>query len=604
LVTKTLDLEDVLIPDQLGTQIAATWQSWENLRRKKITEWDEIRRYVFATDTTHTTNSNLPWKNTTTIPKLCQIRDNLIANYMSSLFPRRGWLQWEGAREQDQEKQKAIQLFMENLVSEPRVKKQLKKLVLDYIDYGNPIGSVEWVDERIATDDGDRAGFVGPVPLRISPLDIVFDPTATSFEDSPKITRALVSVGQLEALVKSFSVPEDQEETEKLLAYFKEIRNSARAGGHGGTKVSEKDDYYRVDGFDSFRAYLSSRFVEVLTFYGDLYDENTGELMKNHKITVVDRHRVIGKKVNDAIFGVPPIYHTGWRVRQDNLWAMGPLDNLVGMQYRLDHLENLKADVLDFLAAPPKKIKGYVEAFEWAPFANIDVGDTGDVEIIGPDTNILNVNLELRELEQKMEEMAGSPKESLGIRSPGEKTAFEVQRLENAASRIFQAKILQFEEELLEPLLNAMLEMARRKLDSTVVRVIDDELQAISFEDITKDDITAIGRIRPVGAKHFAEKAVQIQNISQWYQSGLGSDPEVRAHFSSFGLAKLSEDLMDIGQFKLVQPFIRLNEQANAQRIQNSNAEQVETEALTPSGLSEDDADPDELLEEELENAA
>jgi len=500
LVTKTLDLEDVLIPDQLGTQIAATWQSWENLRRKKITEWDEIRRYVFATDTTHTTNSNLPWKNTTTIPKLCQIRDNLIANYMSSLFPRRGWLQWEGAREQDQEKQKAIQLFMENLVSEPRVKKQLKKLVLDYIDYGNPIGSVEWVDERIATDDGDRAGFVGPVPLRISPLDIVFDPTATSFEDSPKITRALVSVGQLEALVKSFSVPEDQEETEKLLAYFKEIRNSARAGGHGGTKVSEKDDYYRVDGFDSFRAYLSSRFVEVLTFYGDLYDENTGELMKNHKITVVDRHRVIGKKVNDAIFGVPPIYHTGWRVRQDNLWAMGPLDNLVGMQYRLDHLENLKADVLDFLAAPPKKIKGYVEAFEWAPFANIDVGDTGDVEIIGPDTNILNVNLELRELEQKMEEMAGSPKESLGIRSPGEKTAFEVQRLENAASRIFQAKILQFEEELLEPLLNAMLEMARRKLDSTVVRVIDDELQAISFEDITKDDITAIGRIRPVGA--------------------------------------------------------------------------------------------------------
>lgn len=591
MVTKTLDLEDVLMPDQLGTHIANTWQSWENLRRKKLTEWDEIRRYVFATDTQHTTNNNLPWKNTTTIPKLCQIRDNLIAHYTSSLFPKRGWLQWEGSREQDQEKRDAIELYMENLVSEPRVKKQLNKLILDYIDYGNPVGAVEWVDERIQTDDGDRAGFVGPVPLRVSPLDIVFDPTATSFEDSPKIIRSLISVGQIEALLQSFSVPENLEETEALLNYLKEIRNSARAGGHGGTKISEKDDYLRVDGFDSFRAYLSSRFVEVLTFYGDMYDENTGELMRNHQITVVDRHKVIGKKVNDSIFGVPPIYHTGWRVRQDNLWAMGPLDNLVGMQYRLDHLENLKADVVDFLAAPVKKIKGYVEEFEWAPFANIEVGDTGDVELIGPDTNILNMNLELRELEQKMEEMAGSPKESLGIRSPGEKTAFEVQRLENAASRIFQAKIIQFEEELLEPLLNAMLELARRKLDSTVVRVLDDDLQAVNFEEITKDDITAIGRIRPVGAKHFAEKAVQIQNISQWYQSGLGSDPEVRAHFSSLGLAKLSEDLMDIGQFKLVQPFIRLNEQANAQRIQQSNAEQVETEALTPSGLTEDDFD-------------
>jgi hypothetical protein len=40
---------------------------------------------------------------------------------------------------------------------------------------------------------------------------------------------------------------------------------------------------------------------------------------------------------------------------------MGPLDNLVGMQYRIDHLENLKADVFDLIAFPPLKIKGYVE---------------------------------------------------------------------------------------------------------------------------------------------------------------------------------------------------------------------------------------------------
>jgi hypothetical protein len=26
---------------------------------------------------------------------------------------------------------------------------------------------------------------------------------------------------------------------------------------------------------------------------------------------------------------------------------MGPLDNLVGLQYRIDHLENAKADALD-----------------------------------------------------------------------------------------------------------------------------------------------------------------------------------------------------------------------------------------------------------------
>jgi hypothetical protein len=33
-----------------------------------------------------------------------------------------------------------------------------------------------------------------------------------------------------------------------------------------------------------------------------------------------------------------------------------------------------------------------------------------------------------------MEEMAGAPKEAMGFRSPGEKTKYEVQRLESAAS--------------------------------------------------------------------------------------------------------------------------------------------------------------------------
>lgn len=49
--------------------------------------------------------------------------------------------------------------------------------------------------------------------------------------------------------------------------------------------------------------------------------------------------------------GKTSIVHAGWRYRPDNLWAMGPLDNIVGMQYRIDHLENLKADAMD-LAVP------------------------------------------------------------------------------------------------------------------------------------------------------------------------------------------------------------------------------------------------------------
>src|SRR5690606_5203431 len=138
----------------------------------------------------------------------------------------------------------------------------------------------------------------------------------------------------------------------------------------------------------------------ILTFYGDLYDRETETFLKNHIIQVVDRHKIIRKEPNPTNFGISPIFHSGWRFRQDNLWAMGPLDNLVGMQYRLDHLENLKADCFDLLAFPPLKVSGYVEDFEWGPFEKIYIGDEGDVEVLGTQHNPLQTNLELHMIEQ------------------------------------------------------------------------------------------------------------------------------------------------------------------------------------------------------------
>src|SRR5690348_13489543 len=91
---KVLNFEDISQPGQLGTKIANTWMEWHSLRQPQIALWEEVRKYVYATDTTTTTNSKLPWKNKTTIPKLCQIRDNLFANYMTVMFPKRKWFTW------------------------------------------------------------------------------------------------------------------------------------------------------------------------------------------------------------------------------------------------------------------------------------------------------------------------------------------------------------------------------------------------------------------------------------------------------------------------------------------------------------------------------
>ena len=77
----TIDLYSLIAPHALATEIADRWTIWNNSRQQKIEEWKEIRNYIYATDTRTTSNSKLPWTNSTTTPKLTQIADNLHANY-------------------------------------------------------------------------------------------------------------------------------------------------------------------------------------------------------------------------------------------------------------------------------------------------------------------------------------------------------------------------------------------------------------------------------------------------------------------------------------------------------------------------------------------
>jgi hypothetical protein len=59
----TLDFDTVLSKDDLAGKLCTTYMSWEMARNTKLAQWKELRNYLFATDTTTTSNSKLPWKN-------------------------------------------------------------------------------------------------------------------------------------------------------------------------------------------------------------------------------------------------------------------------------------------------------------------------------------------------------------------------------------------------------------------------------------------------------------------------------------------------------------------------------------------------------------
>jgi hypothetical protein len=583
---KVLELHNIINPDMKATRLTERFIQWDTLRNVWKVDKEEIRRYVYATDTTQTTNNQLPWKNKTTIPKLCQIRDNLYSNYTATLFPQRKWLIWE-ANEEDAnsvDKRDAITNYMSWAISQQSFKHEMDKIILDYIDFGNCFATVEWTDQRIEQPDKTQSGYVGPSIRRLSPLDVVMNPTAENFLQTPKFVRSIISMGELKKLLDRLTNDENRQAYEELYKYLKDIRFHART--FQGDWI-QRDHLYAMDGFTSFRAYLLSDFVEVLTFYGDWYDYINDTFEENRVITVVDRHKLIDDRPNSSNFGYPPIYHVPWRKKQENLWGMGPLDNLIGMQYRMDHVENMKADVFDLITYPVQKVKGFVEDFTWQPGEKIFVSEEGDVEMIVPDVNALSANLELQNLERLMEEMAGAPREAMGFRTPGEKTKYEVQRLENAASRLFQNKIKQFEEQMVEPLLNAMLELARRNLvGTTVIKVFNDDFKISTFQSLSPEDITGIGRIKPVAARHFAEQAELIQNLTNLAGSNLWAT--VQPHFSSVKLSKLLESIFNIEELEIVTPFVALSEQAEGQKLVQALQEQIHMAAGTATGIGSD----------------
>lgn len=568
------------IPEQpIATEISTDWEVWNGSRADWRSRVEENKKYKHATSTTETQNVANDHSHTTHVPKLTQIADNLLANYMSALFPHDDWLRFEGHDEESEsfDKRQAVLAYINTKNKLNNFRTVIQQLLDDWILYGNAFAGVTYKQETHTNPETGEtlAGYVGPCVYRISPDDIVFNPLATDFQHAPKIIKSIKTLGELHR---------DLEENPEL-GYSADIldvitKNREVLKNTTDTNIN-KHMQMQYDGFGSASQYFKSGYVEILEFYGDIFDTESNTWLKNYVVTVVDRMYVIRKQPLDTWSGRPNIFHVGWRLRPDNLWAMGPLDNLVGMQYLIDHLENARADAFDQMTDPDRVIKGDVDIERRGAARDYYVNDPsigGDVSHLTPDTTVLNADFQIERKEAQMEEYAGAPREAMGIRTPGEKTAFEVSSLQNAASRIFQSKIIYFEENFLEPIINAEIEVGRRYINGTdIVRVIDDDLGVAEFLRITKQDLLSNGTLVPVGARHFARQAQLAQNLQQLSQV-MAIDPMLAQHFPAEKLAKAWEDLLGFKRLDLYQKFGRVEEELEMQRLAAAAQEQLAVE--------------------------
>jgi len=328
--------------------------------------------------------------------------------------------------------------------------------------------------------------------------------------------------------------------------------------------------------------YLKSPYVEVLEFYGDMMLGD--EFLKDHVITVIDRSIVLRSQPTNV-----KIHHAVWRRRRDNLMGMGPLENLVGIQYMLNHMHNAFADVLDESLMPTTVVIGDMEPTGYDKFGGMlnteytSSNGEGKIDFSRPDPSILQADFGLQAMENQMEVYAGAPRELGGMRTPGEKTAFEVNQLQTAAYRMFNNKILSFQKEFLEPIVNDFLVVGKRNLTSgEIVEFQDKELGIQVFMTITAEDLSTNGKLIPVGARHFIQRSKFLQEAQQ-FMGILAQDPEVLLHFSSEKTAEMLNKTFDIDNFQAFEPYIRIVERQQAEQMLSTARQEVAAQSAIPS---------------------
>ena len=564
----TLSVEDV---NDVAVRISEMWMRYNTERRNALSLNEEARRFVYATDIDSTSAADLPHKNRTHQPKLTQIADTLKSQYFEASLSMPQFFKFPAPKKVTPGVARAMEKWLMVKLEQRKFRETVgRELVGDFVDYGNCFVCVDYIIER---DNNGEVIYKGPDWKRISPMDTVFNPRE-KFHRSAKIERCQFHVADVKDFPNKYP----------NAGFKKGVIDKAI-----GTRHPEGiDDWIEViknrginmDGYGGFDQYFKQDLAEILIYRGDVFNPATGTIQRNRVVYVMDKVHVIRNEPSRSPAGFSGIHHAGWRLRPDNSWAQGPLDNLVGMQHRIDHLENLKADVFDVIAQPVLFIKGddvQTPSEGYRPGAEYFGGVDSDVRVIVPDATALNADTQINNYHRMMEEMAGAPPETRGIRTPGEKTAFEVSKLDQNATMMFVDKARLFER-MIENMLKETFELMLMNFDiEDYVEIFGEDAESEGLQSLSQQSSSSRGEFVAIGARHWTRRNRESLEMKE-FMSGPMQDPKVRAHVSGVKLANFWERKLNIEDEGIVEEYAGIKEDVHLQAIAQEEAKALQGE--------------------------
>ena len=303
-------------------------------------------------------------------------------------------------------------------------------------------------------------------------------------------------------------------------------------------------------------------------------------------VVVADASEVLLQEDIKTTTGNPHIFHSVWQKLPDNLWGMGPLENIVGLNYQINHRENAKSEALDKLIYPDKVYQGDVEEMYDDDTGQVTylAPEGGNVQELAINTQFFSFDLHIDRLTNSARSAARLPGDITGFRSQGEKTLGEVTALTDGGMRGFIDKAADFERSSLEQHLKAEIELAYDNFGNAFKVPNKSEAGFIEMLNITKEDLAVNGLLIPKGAKRFARKNQLLANLTQLSATPLAQ--MALQHISGKAAANLMSELLEVQDTGLFEEFAQVFEQGEAQQLANQ-VEQSNALASSQPGLEE-----------------
>lgn len=568
----------------MARDIADKYSLWKSHRKQVEDRWVENKKYIYGTSTIETGDNNLPYRNKTVTPKICQLFEQLYSLTYNIKFANTSWVKYVSSDRTEAAKAKkdVMNAFLQKMLDDSGFYQTALQLDIDLYLYGNSFAKVVFerdFSNNLFSQEEIAVNYSGAKIERISPFDIVFNPLAKSFAETPKIIRRVVDMATFQKTIQNQPDLYDMEQVNKMMdargRFFKyDDKDRAKANS------------FVVDGFGTLQDYYEDGSVELLEFYGDIYDIHTNEVHSNVTMVIADKNFVVMNHKNDANLGEGIIFHNTDRTVPDNLWAQSKLSNLMGLQFLVNKITNGIADAIDFIISPPQMIEGDVDDYVWRPGAKVYVNE-GKITTFPVDSKFLGVDFKTDKIMNQMEMFAGLPSQAMGFKTKGEKTLGEVQMLESSALRQFSVNVKNQERKFWQPLVNCMFVQCKNNMVNTeVIKMVGEEGVEI-FKTITSRDLDGNGIFKPVGTDRF-DKILKLQSdLITISNSAIAQMPTVQAHFSGNKIAEMLGEITGLEEYDVIKMNANLEETAQLElakvQLQQELQAYIQTTTNQPS---------------------